>query len=168
MKKTLVVLAMVAIASVASVAFAEETQNSGTLNVTAYVEKECLVGTSSLAFGEYSYIYENKTDALNGSGTISLTCTSGAAPKVVLGVGTSGEGSSNQRQLSDGSSHLLNYNLFSDSARETIWKSNTAAVASGLTGDGTAHTMNVYGTIPGAQNKPAGNYADAVPITISF
>ena len=74
--------------------------------MTANIQNECMVGTSAVSFGQYSYVDTNLTTDLTGTGDINLTCTTGAAPKIVLGVGSAGEGTAHQRQMSDGAGTL--------------------------------------------------------------
>ena len=163
MKNLLKIAVVIGIASVANAAFGAA--NSGTLTVTATIADECMVGTSGLAFGAYSFV--NANAAVNGAGTIKVTCTSGSVPKVALGA--SANEASGQRSMASGA-NLLSYNLFSDASRLVAWDSATAPITyASATGDGTTEkSIDVYGTIPAGQNKPSGSYSDPVPVSVTF
>jgi len=64
--------------------------------------------------------------------------------------------------------NVLNYQLYSDSARSTIW-GNTVGTDT-VTGSGTGLALDhtVYGSIPAAQVVPAGSYQDTITVTISY
>ncbi|MDB5699793.1 MAG: Spore coat protein, partial [Alphaproteobacteria bacterium] len=66
--------------------------------------------------------------------------------------------------------NTLNYVLYKDSARTSIWGDGVAPTAS-ITGTGTgaAQANTIYGRVPGSQGTvPIGSYADTVTVTISF
>ena len=70
--------------------------------------------------------------------------------------------------MSDGltTPHYLNYQLYSDSARGTVWDNVTGTT---LTGSGIAQGLTVYGRLPGGQlSAPAGAYSDTITATVSF
>jgi spore coat protein U-like protein len=62
---------------------------------------------------------------------------------------------------------MLSYNLYSNSTRSNVW-GNTLATSLGTTGTGSVVGLIVYGSVPAAQNKPAGSYSDTVQATINF
>ncbi len=95
MKHLLEIAVVLGIASIANAAFGAA--NSGTLTVTATIANECMVGTSSLSFGAYSFV--NANAAVNSAGTIKVTCTSGSVPWVALGAATQDYG---QRSMTSG------------------------------------------------------------------
>jgi spore coat protein U-like protein len=67
--------------------------------------------------------------------------------------------------MSDGPATLA-YNLYSDSGYSTAWDDSTNKVTA-PTGTGLPQTLTVYGSIPQAQNKPAGSYTDTVTIDVT-
>ena len=73
------------------------------------------------------------------------------------------------RKMTSGA-NTLNYALYKDSARTTLWGDGTLSTAS-ITGTGTgaAQANTIYARVPGSQTTvPTGAYADTVAITITF
>ena len=64
----------------------------------------------------------------------------------------------------------LDYNLYTDSNRTTVWGdglSSTATIAG--TGSGINQTATIYGRITAGQTSaPAGSYADTVSVTLTY
>lgn len=147
------------------------TTNTANLAVTASVTANCSISTAPVAFGAYDPVSTNASAALNGTGTVNVTCTSGASAKVTLGQGLNpASGSSDTapaRQLTDGSSHFLTYSLYSDNGRSTVW-GNTAATGVASTGTGAQVALTVYGAVDAGQNVPTGSYSDTVVATVTF
>jgi spore coat protein U-like protein len=166
MKATLaraIVAALLALGAITS-AQAQSTATA-VLAVTATVVPSCVITTLPVAFGAYSGA------ATTTTGTVIVTCTTGAAGTVTLGQGANpGAGSTDAtpaRRMSDGS-NFLSYALYSDTARTTVW-GNTAGTGKPVVGGGIAETHTVYGTIPASQfGVPTGAYGDAVLATITF
>jgi spore coat protein U-like protein len=70
-------------------------------------------------------------------------------------------------------SHQLNYNLYTNSARTSIWgdgSSGTNTVGDSYTlGIGTTvNDYTVYGRIPALQNAYSGFYSDSVIVTVEY
>jgi spore coat protein U-like protein len=141
------------------------------LTVSASVSANCSISTSAVAFGAYDPIAANASAALNGTGTVTVTCTNGSAAVISLGQGSNAAGDSTDiaptRQLSDGATHNLAYFLYQNTGRTTVW-GNTEATGLGHTGTGTSTGLTVYGAISGGQNMPAGSYTDSVVATVTF
>ncbi|MGH8549455.1 MAG: Csu type fimbrial protein [Methylococcales bacterium] len=140
------------------------------LSVTATVTANCTIATNTLAFGNYDPIVANAASALNGTGSVTITCTNGSSATITLDQGANpGGGSTNAiplRRMTDGS-NFLSYFLYQNSSRTTVW-GNTAGTGVAATGTGTAAIHTVYGQVTAAQNLPAGNYSDTVVATVTF
>ena len=141
------------------------------LSVTASVTANCTITTAPVAFGAYDPITANATAALNGTGTVNVTCTNGATTTVTLGQGANADAGSTAaapaRRLSDGATDFLAYTLYSDTGCTTVW-GDTAGTGVAHTGTGTLTALTVYGAVAAGQSVPAGNYADTVVATITF
>jgi spore coat protein U-like protein len=147
------------------------TQTSS-LAVTATVNANCTIAVGALGFTPaYDPIVANATAAqpLNGTGSLSVTCTNASTPAITMSQGANPAGGSTNaaplRQMSNGAGGLLAYSLFSDAAMTLPWDNVTGAT---ITGTGVAQTVNVYGQIAGGQNAPVGSYLDTVVTTITF
>ena len=76
--------------------------------------------------------------------------------------------SSAKSEMANGAD-IMNYNLYTDAARSTIWGDATS---------GTSHygpikpivtdTITIFGRVPAGQDATAGNYTDTVIATINF
>lgn len=141
------------------------------LSVTATVSANCTITTAPVAFGAYDPIVTNATNALNGTGTVTVTCTNGSAVAVTLDQGTNPAGGSTAavplRQMKDSGTDHLAYALYQDSNRTTVW-GNTVGTSVSDTGNGTAQNLTVYGAVTAGQNVPAGSYSDTVVATVTF
>ena len=150
---------------------AEAGSQTSTLAVAAQVTANCTISTSALAFGSYDPVVTNATTALNGTGTVTVTCTSGASTNVLLGQGSNASVGSTDavpiRRMTDGATHYLSYAIFQDTGRSTTW-GNTNATSEAYTGTGSSSALTVYGKVDAGQNVPAGSYTDSVLATISF
>ena len=141
---------------------------TGTLSVTANVVDTCTVAASGnlLAFGAY-------TGAVNNTnGSLSLTCTDGDTYTVALNIGTGSGASFANRVLTNPSpAGTMNYNIYTTSARTTVWGDGTGTTATVPgTGTGALQTLTVFGQIPAGQTATVtpGNYTDTVTITVTF
>ena len=131
-------------------------------NVTATVEAACTVSATDLSFGTYTAT----GGALDGSSSVTVTCSSGAAYQVGLGEGMGTGATAAARRMTSGTNQLR-YGLYQDAGRGTVWGTGAGAAAAG-TGSGAAQTLTVYGRIPGNQMVPAGSYADVIVVTVDF
>jgi spore coat protein U-like protein len=137
---------------------------SGTLPVSANITNNCAFGTiNSLSFGAYDPVVANATSDLPSSSTFALTCTSGAA--ITMGLSLGGNAVASQRNMKDGGSNTLSYDLFQDAAHSTAWNETTTEAS---TGTGSSVTYTVYGVVPHGQNVPAGSYTDSVSIDVNY
>jgi spore coat protein U-like protein len=165
---TAVVAAALGVGVASSAGAGTATQN---LSVTASVTANCTISTAAVAFGAYDPVVTNATAALNGTGTVSVTCTNGATTAITLGQGTfAGTGSTDAlpvRRLNDGGADYLSYTLYSDTGRTTIW-GNTSGTSVAHTGTGLLTAITVYGAVAAGQNVPPGSYTDTVVATITF
>jgi len=144
------------------------------LLVSASVTATCTIATTPVAFGAYD---PTSATALNGTGAVTVLCTSGTAGYITLGEGVNPTVASTPavplRQMAGGAAGAgrLAYLLYSEGTRTTVW-GNTGTTGLSHTGDGTSTSLTVYGTIPAAQNVIAGSggtaYADTVVATVTF
>ncbi len=122
---------------------------------------------SPIAFGTYNVFSATPTD---GVGSFTYQCSLlQALDSIVINLSTGSSGSYGARTMKLGA-NSLNYNLYTDAARMTVWGDKT---------NGTSNygpviltifptTVQVYGRIPALQNAKAGDYQDTVVITLLF
>jgi spore coat protein U-like protein len=132
-----------------------------TFSVTAAVGSACTIASTNLAFGTYTLAQ------LDGSSTVTVTCTSGAVVKIGLNAGTGSGATVSARKMASGS-NTLNYGLYSDSARSVVWGNTPGTDTVNTTGTGSAQPFTIYGRIPANQTSPVGSYSDTITATVNF
>lgn len=136
-------------------------QDSATFNVTAEVIGVCeITAGNTLAFGNYNPV---TAVAVDGSTTVSVTCSDGTAGTEV-GLNYTGS-------MADGAAtpNNLTYNLFQNVERTTAWGDTATIDRQVVVADGTAKSMTVYGKIDAGQTAaPVGSYSETVTATVYF
>lgn len=71
--------------------------------------------------------------------------------------------------MTDGLGNFLNYELYKDSGRSTVFgNSGGGLLSTGAAPNGNARSFTVYERIPGSQDAPVGAYTDVAIVTINF
>jgi spore coat protein U-like protein len=135
-----------------------------TFRVSARVQAVCDITASDLAFGNYT---AQSGSPLLGTTLLRATCTPNTSYNVGLNEGTSPGATVNQRRMVSGA-NVLNYQLYSDASRSTIWGNTAGTDTVTGVGTGTAQDHTVYGTVPAAQVVPAAEYADTITVRIYY
>lgn len=130
----------------------------------------CTVAGTGIVFP--NYVSPGGASATS-TGTIGVTCTGlGLLVSYTIQL-SAGSGSFANRALVFASTNVLNYNMYVDSTRLSIWgdgTSGTSTVSDSylLSIGNNLRNYTVYGLVPGGQNKPAGTYTDHIIITLTF
>jgi spore coat protein U-like protein len=164
---TAVAVALVGAAFLAPVNLSAGT-NTANLAVSATVAAYCTIADGTLAFGSYDPIVVNAgaTAHLDKTGSFTVTCTKGGAG-IYVGAGNGANYVSNRR-LKSGTSDYLNYEMYTDLGRTTVWGTTLATGLSVTPNGKTPVSMTVYGRILGGQDQPVGTYTDTVVMTVNF
>jgi spore coat protein U-like protein len=133
-----------------------------TFNVTAGVPPFCTVTAANLVFGTYNEAQ------LDGTTTVSSTCTSGTPYNVGLDPGGAPGATVTSRAMSGPGGALLSYSLFRDAARTANWGNTVGADTVPATGTGGVQTVTVFGRIPAGQFVGTGTYQDTITVTLFF
>lgn len=118
----------------------------------------CTVSSTGIGFGTYD-VFSALNDDITG--TVTIRCRPVAAYALSL---SPGSGSYASRAMTSGL-YTLNYNLFLDPTRLTIWGDGSAGTG---TVSGNARDATHNGRIPALQNAQVGSYTDTIIITITF
>ncbi|HZX31656.1 MAG TPA: spore coat U domain-containing protein [Rhodocyclaceae bacterium] len=132
----------------------------------------CTAAASSTSFGSYNPASLLATD---GVGNVRVACSTVLINVLVgytISLSAGSSGSYAVRRLQNGSNHL-NYNLYSDFTRLTVWGDGSGGSSSVsdsylLVVLTLARDYPVYGRIPAGQNVPAGSYADTILVTVNY
>jgi spore coat protein U-like protein len=136
-----------------------------TFTVNATVLSTCAVAASPLNFGNYS-----GGALLNGTTTITVTCTTSTPYNVGLDAGKATGATVTTRKMKDtASGNLLNYSLFSDTNRTVNWGNTSGTDTVAGTGTGSGQPITVYGQIPAGQYPtPSTTYQDTITATVYY
>ena len=90
---------------------------------SAAAEAACTISTTAVNFGGYNVFTPTADD---GTGQVTYRCTGPRPPIITIHLDKGGSPSFNPRQMRKGS-EALDYNLYLDSTRSTIWSRSTFA-----------------------------------------
>lgn len=150
---------------------------TGTFLALAFVNKNCRVSTTPVAFGRYDPIGANKNSSLNASGAITVACVKGTAPTIALGQGESGAGT--RRMQREAGGDFLVYELYQPPSSVPgiacqfpgmlVWgAAGTNLFAAASAPSRNPRSYSVCGSVPAGQNPTIGSYVDVVVATVSF
>jgi spore coat protein U-like protein len=132
-------------------------------------EAACTLSVTPAAFGTYNVFASSPTDT---TATIQVRCTGLFDWLLTVDVDLSKgqSGSFNPRTLKSGS-NTLNYNLYMDAARTTIWGDGTGGTSHWTVSNpsvGTWYSQTAYGRIPANQDPVIGSYTDTIVVTANW
>jgi spore coat protein U-like protein len=140
---------------------------SNTFGVTASVAANCIVAATPIAFGNY-----DGTAELDVSQNLSVRCTKNLPYTIRLDGGVAN--SFAPRKLTKGSD-LLEYNLYTDGGRTTVWGNGTSGSTMPGVGNGMGLASAVSHTIyarlfnsDANQLAPVGNYVDTITVEVAY
>lgn len=134
------------------------------LGVGATINVNCTIATTAIAFGTYDPVVTNASTPLDAQGTVTIACTKGATAQIGLNGGLN-----TTREMSDGGTNRLSYQLYSDSGHSTVWGNTAGSWVTPVAAPSKAgRTFDVYGRVGANQDVPAGSYTDTVVATVNF
>jgi spore coat protein U-like protein len=117
-----------------------------------------------LVFGNYNPSGVSPLDATN---TVTVTCTIGTAYDIGLDAGVGVGASVASRKMSSGA-NLLNYTLYQDGARTTVFGNTVGTDSLHSTALLLPIVHTVYGRIVSGQYIPTGAYTDTINVTVTY
>jgi spore coat protein U-like protein len=139
---------------------------TATFNTTASVAAHCSVSAANLSFGAVNPL-SSQVDATT---TLTVNCTKNSAYTVGLDAGVTAGTAIAQRLMANGA-NTMQYNLYTNAARSSIWGNSAGSWVSG-TGAGlaAAQTLTVYGRVASGQtNLAVGNYQEnTITVTVTY
>lgn len=161
-RKSVLVLGL--LATLMDAGTAQATEATTTFAVSATVLSTCLVAATPLAFGNYDPTSGSPLDAAN---TVTATCTTGTPYNIGLDAGTDTGATVASRKMAYGA-NLLNYSLYQETGRTTVWGNTIGTDTVSATAGATPTGHTVYGRVFSGQNVPAGLYADTINVTLTY
>jgi spore coat protein U-like protein len=134
--------------------------------------QSCSVSATAVNFGLYDPLSGSATQS---TGTVTVVCQVSLVGLFVnwtVALSTGSSGNYVARQLQSGA-NSLSYNLYTNAARTSVWgdgTSGTSVVSANpflIVGSNTVN-YTVYGSIPAAQDRPAGSYTDTLTVTMTY
>jgi spore coat protein U-like protein len=139
------------------------TTKTTTFQVSLVISNDCAISANALSFGTSGVL----SASINQSTTLSVTCSNTTPYSVGLDAGSVSGSTVTTRLLGNGSA-TVQFQLYSDSARTTVWGNTTGTNTVSGTGTGSAQSLTVYGEVP-AQSTPAANtYTSTVTASVTF
>ncbi|MFY0635040.1 MAG: spore coat U domain-containing protein [Vannielia sp.] len=132
-------------------------------SVRAQVEASCEVSVGSLSFG---IIDSQVSRPVDQTANLTVRCSQAAAYSITLDQGQGGGSDPKRRRMKNGS-HVLEYGLYHDPARSSVW-GTTAANDKNATGAGLDQTYTIFGRIHAGQMAQFGTYSDSVVVTVNY
>ena len=126
----------------------------------------CTISTTPVNFGSYDVFSAVATDS---TGTVTYNCGKGDR-NITIALDRGGAATFNPRRMLKGV-EALNYNLYRDAARTTIWGDGTGGTQVYFDSNppnNTNVTVTIYGRIPAGQDVSVGLYTNSVNATINF
>jgi spore coat protein U-like protein len=162
--------ALAAVATLALATSALAATATSNFNVTASVTNNCTITSTTLAFGAYDPIVANATTPLDAAGSVDITCTKGAATTIGLSAGNnSASATTTTRAMSNGAGGFLDYEIYSNAGRTTVWTNSGAGLLTPPVAPSKAtRSFPTYGRVPAGLDPDTGSYTDTVTATVNF
>lgn len=137
-----------------------------TMGVSATVSANCTISAGTV---DFNAINPQSATAHTATGTVTVTCTNGAAWSIGADAGGGTSATLTNRRMMSGA-NAINYSLFTDSGYVNVWGSGAGGTVQ-LTGTGTgsAQALTIYGRVPAGQTTiRAGTYGDTINVTVTY
>src|SRR5262249_54510450 len=137
---------------------------TSTFTVSITLTATCTVSSpTTLDFGNQGILSTN----VDATTTLSVTCSTSTPYNVGLNAGTGTGASVATRKLTNGAS-TVNYTLYSDTGRTTVWGNTVGTDTVAGTGTGAAQSLTVYGRVPSQTTPAPGTYTDTITVTVTY
>jgi spore coat protein U-like protein len=137
---------------------------TSTMTVQMTITATCTVNSAtSLNFGTQGVLSTN----VDQTSTIQVTCTNTTPYNIGLDAGTGTGATVATRKMTSGA-NTVNYTLYSNSGRTTVWGNTVGTDTQAATGNGSAQSYTVYGRVPSQAAPAPGTYSDTITITVTY
>jgi len=135
-----------------------------TMTVQMTITATCLVNSASaLNFGTQGVLATN----VDQTSTLQVTCTNTTPYNIGLNVGTGAGATVAARKMTSGA-NTVNYTLYRNSTRTTLWGNTVGTDTVAATGNGAAQSYTVYGRVPPQAAPAPGTYTDTITVTVTY
>jgi len=128
------------------------------------VTSACVINsTSTMDFGSQGVLTAN----VDTTSTLAVQCTNTTPYNIGLDAGLGTGATVAVRKMTNGSS-TINYSLYSDSGRTTVWGNTVGTNTVAATGNGASQSYTVYGRVPAQTTPAAAAYTDTITVTVTY
>lgn len=139
--------------------------DTDTFQVSITIQGECqIVAANDLDYGAQGVLASN----IDATTTLSVQCTDGTPYDIGLDAGTGAGATVATRLMTGPGSATIDYTLYSDAGRTTVWGDTISTDTVSGTGDGTQQDYTVYGRVPPQATPAPGTYTDTITVTVTF
>ena len=162
MRKNLTLGLAAGLALVGGAAYAATT--TSTFQVQMTITAQCIINSAAtLNFGSQGVLSSN----VDQSSTLSVQCTNTTPYNIGLDAGTGTGATVAVRKMTSGG-NTINYSLYTDASRTTVWGNTVGTDTVAATGNGAAQNYTVYGRVPSQTTPAPGAYADTITVTVTY
>jgi spore coat protein U-like protein len=137
---------------------------TSTFTVSITLAATCTVASpNTLDFGTQGILSAN----VDQTTTFTVTCTNTTTYNVGLDAGL-GSGATVATRKMTGGAATVNYTLYSNPGRTTIWGNTVGTDTVAGTGNGAAQTLTVYGRVPSQTTPAPATYTDTITVTVTY
>src|SRR4051812_24970323 len=137
---------------------------TSTMTVQMTITASCTVNSAStLNFGTQGVLAVN----VDQTSTVQVTCTNTTPYNIGLDAGTGTGATVATRKMTSGA-NTVNYTLYSNSTRTTLWGNTVGTDTAAATGNGSAQSYTVYGRVPPQAAPAPGTYTDTITVTVTY
>jgi len=132
--------------------------------VQVSITASCTINSAStLNFGSQGVLTAN----VDQTSTLAVQCTNTTPYNIGLDAGTGSGATVATRKMTSGGA-TVNYSLYSDSGRTTVWGNTVSTDTVAATGNGAAQSYTVYGRVPSQTTPAPGTYTDTITVTVTY
>ncbi len=137
---------------------------TSTFTVQMTVTSSCVINSAAtLNFGSHGVLVSN----VDGTSTLRVQCTNGTPYNIGLNAGTGSGATVAVRKMTHGSV-TINYSLYRDNGRTTVWGNTVGTNTVAGTGNGAAQSYTVYGRVPPQSTPAAATYTDTITVSVTY
>jgi spore coat protein U-like protein len=140
------------------------TSVTSTFAVQMTVASSCVINsTTTMDFGTVGVLTANQ----DTSSTLAVQCTNTTPYDVGLDAGIGTGATVAVRKMTNGSK-TINYSLYTDAARTTVWGNTVGTDTVHAIGNGASQSYTVYGRAPAQTTPAAAAYTDTITVTVTY
>lgn len=143
---------------------AQAATTTTTFAVQMTITASCVINSAStLNFGSSGVLSAN----IDQTSTLQVQCTNTTPYNIGMNAGTGTGATVAVRKMTSGG-NTINYTLYSDSGRTTVWGNTVGTDTIAATGSGAAQSYTVYGRVPAQTTPTPAAYTDTITVTVTY